>query len=266
MRRRRPRPRRSRCPRRAGPFGPTGTSWPLRPFTPWRSSWSRRMRNAAALEAVEWLVLGFKIIDCPLMDWKFQPADFVAAYGLHASLIVGKPSAVTAANISRARRAAADVQGPTVERRPARGGRDRARTHSGVPRCVSPKSHRRCRGKQVPTPGRWRSRQLRHADRVRTNRGRCDVDRRRRRSRRSLARPSFLAPGTARASPRRICERSAFAFAAVHLPAWTTVGPLSPGLALMVMILNSLGGLVFGYVFVTRGIVAAIWRTQAPPA
>ncbi len=52
---------------------------------------------------------------------------------------------------------------------------------------------------------------------------------------------------------------SAFAFAAVHLPAWSTVGPLSPGLALMVMILNSLGGVVFGYIFVTRGIVAAIW-------
>ena len=52
---------------------------------------------------------------------------------------------------------------------------------------------------------------------------------------------------------------SAFAFAAVHLPAWSAVGPLSPGLALMVMILNSLGGVVFGYVFVTRGIVAAIW-------
>ena len=52
---------------------------------------------------------------------------------------------------------------------------------------------------------------------------------------------------------------SALAFAAVHLPAWSTVGPLSPGLAIMVMILNSLGGVVFGYVFVTRGIVAAIW-------
>src|SRR5262249_29528295 len=35
--------------------------------------------------------LGFEIIDCPFPDWKYQPADFVAAYGLHAALIVGPP-------------------------------------------------------------------------------------------------------------------------------------------------------------------------------
>lgn len=52
---------------------------------------------------------------------------------------------------------------------------------------------------------------------------------------------------------------AAVAFAAVHLPAWSAVGPLSLGLALMVMTLNGVGGVVFGYVFVTRGIVAAIW-------
>ena len=54
----------------------------------------------AALQAVEWLALGFEIIDCPYADWKYQPADFVAAYGLHAALIVGEPHPVTAANIS----------------------------------------------------------------------------------------------------------------------------------------------------------------------
>jgi 2-keto-4-pentenoate hydratase len=54
---------------------------------------------AVALEAVEWLALGFEIIDCPYADWKFQPADFVAAYGLHAALIVGEPYRVTTANI-----------------------------------------------------------------------------------------------------------------------------------------------------------------------
>jgi 2-oxo-3-hexenedioate decarboxylase len=54
----------------------------------------------AALEAVEWLALGFEIIDCPYADWKFQPADFVAAYGLHAALVVGSPRTVTAANTS----------------------------------------------------------------------------------------------------------------------------------------------------------------------
>ena len=46
------------------------------------------------LDAVEWLALGFEIIDCPFPDWKFQPADFVANFGLHAALIVGDPMAI----------------------------------------------------------------------------------------------------------------------------------------------------------------------------
>jgi 2-keto-4-pentenoate hydratase len=54
---------------------------------------------ADALDAVEWLALGFEIIDCPYSDWKFQPADFVAAYGLHAALVVGEPRPVTMVNV-----------------------------------------------------------------------------------------------------------------------------------------------------------------------
>ena len=54
---------------------------------------------AAALDAVEWLALGFEVIDCAYPDWKFQPADFVAAFGLHAALIVGEPQPVDAASI-----------------------------------------------------------------------------------------------------------------------------------------------------------------------
>jgi 2-oxo-3-hexenedioate decarboxylase len=46
------------------------------------------------LDAVEWLAIGFEIIDCIFPNWKFQPADFVAAFGLHAALIVGEPRAV----------------------------------------------------------------------------------------------------------------------------------------------------------------------------
>ena len=46
---------------------------------------------ADVLAHVEWLAIGFEIIDCPYPDWKFQPADFVAASGLHAALVVGKP-------------------------------------------------------------------------------------------------------------------------------------------------------------------------------
>jgi 2-oxo-3-hexenedioate decarboxylase len=50
---------------------------------------------AAALASTEWIALGFEIIDCVFPGWKFQPADFVAAYGLHAALVVGDPVAVT---------------------------------------------------------------------------------------------------------------------------------------------------------------------------
>jgi 2-keto-4-pentenoate hydratase len=49
---------------------------------------------AAVLDAVEWLAIGFEVIDCSFPNWKFQPADFVAAYGLHAALIVGERLAV----------------------------------------------------------------------------------------------------------------------------------------------------------------------------
>jgi 2-keto-4-pentenoate hydratase len=44
----------------------------------------------AALRATEWLALGFEIIDCPFADWKFQPSDFVASFGLHAALVIGE--------------------------------------------------------------------------------------------------------------------------------------------------------------------------------
>lgn len=54
---------------------------------------------AAALDAVEWVALGFEIIDCVYPGWTFQPADFVAACGLHAALIVGEPQPVEAATM-----------------------------------------------------------------------------------------------------------------------------------------------------------------------
>jgi len=59
------------------------------------------LEPAGVLDAVEWLALGFEIIDCAYADWKFQPADFVAAYGLHAALIVGEPRSVDASTISQ---------------------------------------------------------------------------------------------------------------------------------------------------------------------
>jgi 2-oxo-3-hexenedioate decarboxylase len=56
---------------------------------------------AIALDAVEWLALGFEIIDCPYAGWTFQPADFVAARGLHTALIVGEPLLLTTENLAR---------------------------------------------------------------------------------------------------------------------------------------------------------------------
>ena len=60
---------------------------------------SEALEPAAVLDAVEWIALGFEIVDCVYADWKFEPSDFVAAVGLHAALVVGTPLVVTATNI-----------------------------------------------------------------------------------------------------------------------------------------------------------------------
>ncbi len=52
---------------------------------------------------------------------------------------------------------------------------------------------------------------------------------------------------------------SALLFAAVHLPAWSGAGSVGVALPLSVMTLNVVGGVVLGYVFVKRGIAAAMW-------
>jgi len=56
---------------------------------------------AGALASTDWLAIGFEIIDCPFPEWKFQPSDFVASFGLHAALVVGervpvRPNAIPA--------------------------------------------------------------------------------------------------------------------------------------------------------------------------
>ena len=57
--------------------------------------------GAAILEYVEWLALGFEVIDCVYAGWKVTPIDFVAAYGLHAGLIVGARRAVVPADFDQ---------------------------------------------------------------------------------------------------------------------------------------------------------------------
>jgi 2-oxo-3-hexenedioate decarboxylase len=44
---------------------------------------------AGVLRSVDWLAIGFEVIDCPYPEWRFKPADFVAAFGLHMALVVG---------------------------------------------------------------------------------------------------------------------------------------------------------------------------------
>jgi len=56
---------------------------------------------AAVLEATEWIALGFEVVDCVYPDWKCQPADSVAAGGLHAALVVGEPVYIEPENIAR---------------------------------------------------------------------------------------------------------------------------------------------------------------------
>jgi 2-oxo-3-hexenedioate decarboxylase len=49
---------------------------------------------AGVLESVQWVALGFEFVDCPFPEWKLQPVDFVASFGLHAALVVGEPRAI----------------------------------------------------------------------------------------------------------------------------------------------------------------------------
>jgi 2-keto-4-pentenoate hydratase len=84
---------------------------------------------ASVLASVEWLALGFEIIDCPYPDWTLQPADFVAAYGLHAALVVGEtrpiatdmaqPLATFKLKLSRNRELVAEGSGRNSLRSPA---------------------------------------------------------------------------------------------------------------------------------------------------
>jgi 2-keto-4-pentenoate hydratase len=54
---------------------------------------------ATVLGLVEWIAIGFEIIDCPFPDWQVKPTDFVAAFGLHLGLVVGEPLKIDSAMI-----------------------------------------------------------------------------------------------------------------------------------------------------------------------
>jgi 2-oxo-3-hexenedioate decarboxylase len=45
---------------------------------------------------LDWIALGFEVVQSHFPGWRFRTADAIAAFGVHAHLIVGPPVAVTA--------------------------------------------------------------------------------------------------------------------------------------------------------------------------
>jgi 2-keto-4-pentenoate hydratase len=67
-----------------------------------KQAWSAESADAAsALATVDWLAIGFEVIDCPYPKWKFQPGDFVASFGLHAALVIGERITVRSDQIAK---------------------------------------------------------------------------------------------------------------------------------------------------------------------
>ena len=47
------------------------------------------MDDAALIGCVEWVAHGFELVQSIFPNWKFSPADTVAANGLHGALLIG---------------------------------------------------------------------------------------------------------------------------------------------------------------------------------
>ncbi len=45
--------------------------------------------EAAILDSIDWIALGFEIVHSPFPGWKFKVADTVSVNGLHGTLVVG---------------------------------------------------------------------------------------------------------------------------------------------------------------------------------
>ena len=45
---------------------------------------------------IEWMAHGFEIVTCPFPGWKCEPADAVAAFGMHGALIIGETRPLSA--------------------------------------------------------------------------------------------------------------------------------------------------------------------------
>ena len=49
-------------------------------------------------ECLEWMAHGFEIVVSPFKNWQFEPADAIAAFGLHRALIIGEPKMLSRAS------------------------------------------------------------------------------------------------------------------------------------------------------------------------
>ena len=87
---------------------------------------------AAALEHVEWIALGFEIIDCVYANWTFQPADFVASLWTARRARRRRTAQSDRRPHSRARGRLGRVHGLTRTRRPG-GGRGRRQERLAQP-------------------------------------------------------------------------------------------------------------------------------------
>jgi len=52
------------------------------------------MNEAALLDCIEWVTLGYEIVQSLFPGWKFAAADTVAANGVHGALMIGRRHAI----------------------------------------------------------------------------------------------------------------------------------------------------------------------------
>ncbi len=59
-----------------------------------RKAPSPNMDEFALLDCIDWVALGYEIVQSIFPGWKFTAADTVAANALHGALLVGKRHAI----------------------------------------------------------------------------------------------------------------------------------------------------------------------------
>lgn len=57
---------------------------------------SAGMDEAALLDCIDWVAHGIEIVDSPFPGWRFEAADTIAAFGLHAAYLLGPRHAIAA--------------------------------------------------------------------------------------------------------------------------------------------------------------------------